>query len=936
MGNEALSAVEQMLYTNVDRVVDGQELSGWQTMATSAGMSERTADWLRGLIDPSITGMRPLPGYPTPEQVAAADRRLRQVPSSAGTVLIHTAPAGTDSTGRTNSMTHVLVLQPGQAAPTLRTSDLWRSPGWVAPFGAQAVRDAVLPPAGDFVPGDAITLDAVTDFILQDGHGAVLAALADALEPVLASRARAGASGSAPAESSGGAKAVTVLLGVRSTDESALWIAALQRCCAPLTARYLGYSTLEAAGTTTDVDGIMSSTTDLACVPLEELRTVGAGRAGLVTIDPESLAAGAPRGTWGRLVAAMTSSVGAWVAGQDGLDTVLSLISDHRALSPAWPLAMAEACEPGLLSSHGDVAAGVDRELVACQPDALAQNPYLTSILTDRLLGSTDTDPAAWYEKLCAVPPGAPPGGVVSGLVHKYLDSAVKNRGWLLDRGRQVSPAVAHWLRGWTTDPEPGRDKMLSSLVMTAQRTIGGEDPVSLLLLADRLTRDGIVLGEADTIRMIAASAQSLGGSDNPLLQEQVIGLSLGPALMDAVRAFVESYVLADTTGAAPVLPRLSGDVTAWLIADGAGSIGPGLAAEAALASLATAVDAQPALSALNALGRGFHLAPAAVESLTALCTPGQALSLTPNCAERFMLVSRALARDPEGVGAGDAAQWCMTVKRHSLEELSRTPLTAMSFETAVALLVLCKEVSIVSLGVNAAQCLANNMLVAIQVLLIVQGAWDQRPAPAAEAPSPAPERTWRPFRGSAGGSARPVNGEQVEMTPFLQSSCDRAIAILLLTLWNGREAPLSSLRPEMIALVRQRMKLLAERLEEDPGFLAAGADRPDSGLVLGAVCRFYVLSADCASKYWNQQEEQDQLSRAENVSHSILRRQDELVQAISRAWVRIFDESYYEMFLEAVMSRLPNDPEVERWARKNILPASGLKKLGGRLFGGR
>ena len=36
MGNEALSAVEQMLYTNVDRVVDGQELSGWQTMATSA------------------------------------------------------------------------------------------------------------------------------------------------------------------------------------------------------------------------------------------------------------------------------------------------------------------------------------------------------------------------------------------------------------------------------------------------------------------------------------------------------------------------------------------------------------------------------------------------------------------------------------------------------------------------------------------------------------------------------------------------------------------------------------------------------------------------------------------------------------------------------------------------------------------------------------
>ena len=82
-------SVEQLLYTNVDRVVDGQELSGWQTMATTPGMDEAEADWLRSLIDPGLSGTRPLPGYPTPEQVAAADRRLRQVPSSSGTVLVH-------------------------------------------------------------------------------------------------------------------------------------------------------------------------------------------------------------------------------------------------------------------------------------------------------------------------------------------------------------------------------------------------------------------------------------------------------------------------------------------------------------------------------------------------------------------------------------------------------------------------------------------------------------------------------------------------------------------------------------------------------------------------------------------------------------------------------------------------------------------------------
>ena len=958
--NGTLPAVEQMLYTNVDRVVDGQELSGWQTMATTAGMNERTTDWLRGLIDPSVTGMRPLPGYPTPEQIAAADRRLRQIPSAGGTVLIHTAPAGADSTGRTNSMTHALVLQPGQAAPTLRTSDLWRSPGWVVPFGAQAVRDAVLPPAEAFAPGDVITLDAVTDFVLQDGHGAVLAALADALEPVLASRVRAYASTSAPAEPSGGAEAVTVLLGVRSTDESALWIAALQRCCAPLTARHLGYSTLEAAGTTTDVDGIMSSTTDLACVPLEELRTVGTGRAGLIVLDPEGLTAGAPEGTWGRLVAAMTSSVGAWVAGQDGLDTVLSLISDHRELTPAWPLAMAEACEPGLFSTHGDVVANVDRELVTCQPAALAQNPYLTSILTDRLLGSTDTDPAVWYDKLCAVPPGAPAGGVVSGLVHKYLDSAVKSRGWLLDRGRQVSPAAAHWLRAWTTDPEPGRDETLHSLVMTAQHTTGAEDPVSLLLLADRLTRDGAVLGETDLIRMIAAPAQSLAGSDGPRLREQVVGLALGRALMDAVRAFVESHVLAEA-GEAAVLPRLSGEVTAWLTADGAGAVGPGLAAEAALAALATAVDAQPALSALNTLGHGFRLAPAVVDSLAALCTPGQALSMTPDCGEKLELVGRVLARDPEGAGANEAAQWCMAVKRHSLQELSRTPLTSMSSETAAALLVLCREVPVVGLDEGAAYCLANNMLVSIQVLLTVRGAWDRRtgpaagpppgvgappPAPtglwgaspglqAAEAPPPASERAWHPFRGSAGASAGPQDGERAEMTPFQRSACDRALALLLLAMWNGRTTTLGSARPETMTLVRQRLELLAEHLEEDPGLLAGRTDRIDSGLVAGAVRRLYLVTADCAPEYWNQQE-QGVLTRVESVSHPLLREQDELVQAICRAWVRIFDETRYDSFLAAVMSGLPHDPEAERWVRKNILPASGLKKLGGRFFGGR
>ena len=649
-------SVEQLLYTNVDRVVDGQELSGWQTMATTPGMDEAEADWLRSLIDPGLSGTRPLPGYPTPEQVAAADRRLRQVPSSSGTVLVHTAPAGTDSTGRTNSMTHVLLL-PRQAAPSLRTTDLWRSPGWVTPFGAQAVRDAVLPPPQDLVPGEVTTMDAVTEFVLQEGRGAVLTALADALEPVLASRVP-GPPRPAPD--------TTVLLGVRSTDEAALWVAALQRCCAPLTGCYLGFSTLETAGTMTEVDAVMASPTDLACVPLAELEAVEA-RPGLVVINPDSPPTSAPQGTWGKLVAAMTSSMARWVTGQEGLETVLSLLEDHRELTPAWPLAMAEASEPGLFSDVINVITDVDRELMTCQPAALAQNPYLTGLLTERFLDSSDTDPASWYAKLDAVPLGTPVGGVVSGLVNKYLDSAVADSGWLLDDTRQASATVTYWLRSWTTEPEPGRDMRLRLLVRTAERTVG-DTPITHLLLADRLTRDGVVLGEADTMRLVIDSAQSLVGPGNPLLRGQVLGLSPAPDLMDAIRVLVEDLLVVPVEDV-PVLPRLDRQVAAWLAADGPRTLGPALGAEVALAFLgAPGTDVETVLAFLGALSRRFHLDPTVVDSLVAVCTPRQALAMTPLCADRVVLVSRVLARDPQGEGAQEAAQWLMRVKQHSLE----------------------------------------------------------------------------------------------------------------------------------------------------------------------------------------------------------------------------------------------------------------------------
>jgi len=106
-----MSGCEQLLYTNVDHVVDGVERSGWQTMTQTAGLSDGDAGTLYALIDPTLNPVTPLSGFPTEQEVAAADRRLAQFWMDEGLVLVHTAPAGNDTTGRPNTMTHVVLAK---------------------------------------------------------------------------------------------------------------------------------------------------------------------------------------------------------------------------------------------------------------------------------------------------------------------------------------------------------------------------------------------------------------------------------------------------------------------------------------------------------------------------------------------------------------------------------------------------------------------------------------------------------------------------------------------------------------------------------------------------------------------------------------------------------------------------------------------------------
>ena len=126
-------AVRQLLYTNTDRVVDGARAGGWQILARSPTLDDATASRLLALVEPRLNPVAPLSGFPTPEEVGSAARRLAQVPTADGTVLVHTAPAGADATGRPNTMTHIAVLA-DEKRPAVCTADLWRSPGWRAPI----------------------------------------------------------------------------------------------------------------------------------------------------------------------------------------------------------------------------------------------------------------------------------------------------------------------------------------------------------------------------------------------------------------------------------------------------------------------------------------------------------------------------------------------------------------------------------------------------------------------------------------------------------------------------------------------------------------------------------------------------------------------------------------------------------------------------------
>lgn len=216
----------QLSYTSFD---EAGLPGGWQVKQRSGDISDEECRLLVSRIHLALNPIEQLPQYPTRAQLKLVPRRLAYRRLDDGRAAYwHTAPAGTDSMGRPgNVFAHVVLDRDASGACGARPIELWRSPGWLTPYGGAAVAEATLPdevPA----PGGVVTSASVTQFVCDTSTWR-LSALCAVLDAVAA------ALDGGPA----------VVLGVESPDVAAQWIGLVSFLTSPGTAKRLSFSTFD-------------------------------------------------------------------------------------------------------------------------------------------------------------------------------------------------------------------------------------------------------------------------------------------------------------------------------------------------------------------------------------------------------------------------------------------------------------------------------------------------------------------------------------------------------------------------------------------------------------------------------------------------------------------------------------------------------------------
>lgn len=217
---------------------------GWRLGPTS-GIDAGEAEWLREHAPTRLVPVEAFDDFISQDEIDQLPRRFEFLPDAlhGSGIYMHSVPAGKDATGRPgNVFTHaVFDHRFDQPSSVDYPIELYGSPGFLAPFRANAVNNADIGAGGELPRGslDPEVAWFMVDVMLGDRVGA-LYALQDAVE-----------------------RGAVVLL-TQTTQEAAYWVYALSMTMAPSQAKKLGFCTFDRG------DMVVVKPHCVSCVPVHD------------------------------------------------------------------------------------------------------------------------------------------------------------------------------------------------------------------------------------------------------------------------------------------------------------------------------------------------------------------------------------------------------------------------------------------------------------------------------------------------------------------------------------------------------------------------------------------------------------------------------------------------------------------------------------------
>jgi len=523
----------QMSYTSFDTAGSA---GGWRVKQTAGDLADPEKTLLLSGVHTGLNPVKPIPPYPTLEQLQQIPRRLayRRVNRDT-TCYWHTVPAGADHTGRPgNVFIHALLDRAaGEPDAPYRPIELWRSPRWLYPYGPTAVARAELPadPPG---PGGVVTRDSVVEFACDTGTWRLgtLFGLLDAVAAAI----------------DGGP---LVVLGVDSVDTAAQWIGLVSFLMSPGTARMLNFSTFDRAE---QLGFAMRIGQHLTAVPRDDLIDAPAG---VVTIDEtQTLSLGELGGEPHRTAAGQPIAVTAWSAmAQVAMldpDSTRLLLADIDAFSarvidaglhPAWPMAMAVATH----SRFADAADEARSVIARHSPRGTVADAVIVHTITGVVRAVAGVSTADALSAARSVPDGL--AALVADAI--YLSRAIRDDDWL-DRPGRIPLGRNRYHR----QPIPAE---LAAAIPAAVQAAGKRGPEGVLRLADILARVGI---DCDLTAVLAEHVL-------PVLRDPRLGprliRRLGVSIGVACRLVVATALLGPAAATEQPASAVVDDVLEWL-----------------------------------------------------------------------------------------------------------------------------------------------------------------------------------------------------------------------------------------------------------------------------------------------------------------------------------------------------------------------------------